>query len=68
MDRIASEFNGSETVYRLTLQGETGALFEVAAVVSDQLAVTQPGDRVELQYVEGEGTIHCTGFENLTLR
>lgn len=68
VDRIASEFNGSETVYRLTLQGETGALFEVAAVVSDQLAVTQPGDRVELQYVEGEGTIHCTGFENLTLR
>ncbi len=68
VDRIASEFDGTQTVYRLILQGEGGTIFEVAASVSDQLALTQSGDRVELRYAEGEGTLHCDRFENLSMR
>ena len=68
VDRIASEFDGTQTVYRLTLQGQGGVIYEVQASVSDQLALTQPGDRVELKYSAGEGTLHCQGFENLSMR
>jgi hypothetical protein len=68
VDRIASEFDGSQTVYRLTLQGQGGIIYEVQASASDQLALTQPGDRVELKYSEGEGTLLCQDFENLSMR
>ncbi|MBR5559134.1 MAG: hypothetical protein IKU72_02680 [Oscillospiraceae bacterium] len=68
VDRIASEFDGIQTVYRLTLQGQGGVIYEVAASVSDQLALTQTGDRVELVYNEGEGTLHCSRFSNLSLK
>ena len=68
VDRIASEFDGTQTVYRLTLQGQGGVIYQVQASVSDQLALTRSGDRVELKFSQGEGTLHCQSFENLSMR
>ena len=68
VERIASEYDGSETVYRLTLTGRRGKIFELPATVSDQLALTQPGDQVQLEYYEGDSeTQTCSGFANHNL-
>jgi len=69
VDRIAWEFEGTETVYRLTLQGDAATIYELSASVSDQLVLTQPGDRVELKFVPAEEeTQNCTEFTNLSMR
>ena len=69
VERIASEYTGGETVYRLTLQGSAGVVYELPASVSDSLALTQPGDRVELKFAQNDtGTMLCSGFENKNLR
>src|SRR5699024_3993947 len=55
--RIASEYNGSETVYKLILSSQRDSIFTVAAGISQELAPTQPGDYVSLFYYETGGPI-----------
>lgn len=66
--RIASEYNGSETVYKLLLSEESGKIFTVTAGISQELALTQPGDMVSLSYYDVGGPI-CQGesFDNLSI-
>ena len=69
VDRIAWEFDWTETVYRLTLQGDGSTIYQISASTSDQLVLTQPGDRVELRFVPvAEGTQICAEFSNLSMR
>ena len=67
VSRIASEYNGSETVYKLLLEGEDG-IFLASASLSHELALTQPDDRVTLQcYRSGDNSSYrVTSFDNLS--
>ena len=68
ISRIASEVNGSETVYKLILEQKPGVIFTVQASVSDQLALTMPGDRVTVEYLDtGETSLRCSSFRNTTI-
>lgn len=41
-------------------------IFTVPALVSDELALTREGDRVKIEYTEGDGIIsQATVFDNL---
>ncbi len=66
--RIASEFSGSETVYIMTIQEESGKIFTASSSVSSQLALTLPGDRVSLSYYDNSTELqNCMEFENLSM-
>ena len=69
VDRIASEINGGNTVYLFTLQSdEAGVIYRCAASISSELALTQSGDEVSLQFVPGgEKVIEITGFDNTAI-
>lgn len=64
--RIASETNGESVVYRMILENEQKLLFNAAAELSSELALTQPGDEVTMEYIVGDGGI-CTAltFDNM---
>ncbi|MEG1942368.1 MAG: hypothetical protein RR049_01010 [Angelakisella sp.] len=69
VNRIASEFNGDTTVYKLILNERPGKIFTIDAVMSEQLALTAKDDRVKLSYRDSElNTLLCTAFENLTIK
>ncbi len=68
IQRIASEYTGSETIYLLTLEERPGKIYTVAASVSSQLALTLPGDRVSISFFDTEADIQsCMEFENLNM-
>ena len=67
--RVAAEYNGSATVYKLTLDQKPGMIFLADASLSDQLALTQPGDSVKITMMESDSkSVHCLGFENKSIR
>ena len=58
--------NGGDTVYKMILAEHPDQIFTVPALISDELALTREGDRVKLEYTEGEGIIsQATSFDNL---
>lgn len=64
--RIASEVNGGTTEYKLILSEEQSLLFLADSVISDELALTQPEDRVSITYQDNEGGIKTVdSFDNL---
>ena len=65
--RIASEYNGSETVYKILLSSEQDKIFILDAGVSQELALTQPGDHVSLSYYDLGGPIfQGESFDNFS--
>ena len=63
--RIASEVNGNETVYKLLLEGQD-PIFIASAALSDELALTQPGDRVTIRYYQIDSPVQqVSSFDNL---
>lgn len=66
VDRIASEMNGGETIYKLILKEHQDQIFILPALLSDELALTREGDRVKLEYALENTLIHqATLFDNL---
>ena len=64
--RIGSEYTGSTTAYYFVLEDRPDLLFSVQASISDELAVTRPGDRVQVIYYEKQSTTQeASGFDNL---
>ncbi|MEG1620699.1 MAG: hypothetical protein RR322_02190 [Oscillospiraceae bacterium] len=63
--RIASEFNGSETVYKILLEGHEDKIFIAIAALSDDLALTNSGDMLSISYYEtGSPIMNISAFDN----
>ena len=63
--RISSEFNGNETVYKMILTGWEDHIFIAVSSLSDELALTQPGDPVTVSYYESSSPIvSASQFDN----
>lgn len=63
--RIASEYNGQETVYKIILEGNEGKIFIAPAGISNELALTQVGDPVTVEYYESDSPIvSVTAIDN----
>lgn len=63
--RIAPEATGSGTLYKFILDQRQDIIFVADSTLSDELAITQPGDTVEVQYLEsGEGSVNVLAFDN----
>ncbi len=63
--RIAPEA-GTELYYRMILENNDDLLFNIAASVSAELAITQPGDRVKITFSESlTGVTSVEEFDNL---
>ena len=66
IERIASEQADAALSYKMILQEEPECIFIADSALSEELALTQPGDRVELQFIEtGTGIVDVTAFDNL---
>ncbi|MDD2955997.1 MAG: hypothetical protein PHD67_06750 [Oscillospiraceae bacterium] len=67
VERIAAEYNGSLTEYRLILTEHPKLIFNVRSDLSPELAVTIPGDRVTLDYFADDtgGVQEAGSFDNL---
>ena len=64
--RIAWENGVDGVVYRMILENEKKLIFNASADLSNELALTQPGDQVKVDYIPGEGGICAvTAFDNL---
>lgn len=63
--RIASEFTGNETVYKLLLEGQD-PIFIATSSLTDELTLTQPGDTVKIEYNRIDSPVQqVTAFDNL---
>lgn len=63
--RIAAEDAGDGLTYKLLLEETSGRIFTVSAELSEELALTQPGDRVRLEVYENTGGIvAASSFDN----
>lgn len=63
--RIAAENVGNGLVYKLLLEESAGRIFVVNAELSEELALTQPGDRIKLEiYEAGMSVVEATAFDN----
>ena len=67
VQRIGSETNTAGTVYYLILTEHPDQLFSIQGSLSDELAITQPGDPVKVTYYsQGNAlTQHAEAFDNL---
>ncbi len=67
--RIASEVEGGNSSYSMTVDEMPGILIKARSRISRELVLTRPGDRVELHYLEEENLelIDLRGFDNLEL-
>lgn len=68
VQRIAAEITNNDTNYKVILEQKPGVIFVLPASLSDQLAVTMPGDRVTVEYLDtATSVLRCTGFNNTTI-
>lgn len=66
IERIAQERNNQTTVYKIITQEESNKIYKIAFDVSEELAITQKGDKVKLTYYETENKIiDSISFDNL---
>ena len=66
--RIASENLDTGIIYKIIVQGKEDKIFLASAELSQELALTQVGDRVEISYYETDaGVISATIFDNKNL-
>lgn len=64
--RIASEAIGDTITYRVILKEQQNRIFTVPYDTSAELSLTQPGDRVTMEYLPGDaGICPATSFDNL---
>lgn len=64
--RIASESLGESITYKLILEEKPSLIFTVSYDLSNELALTQPGDQVKIEYMEsGTGICIASSFDNL---
>ncbi|MEW4411168.1 hypothetical protein [Clostridium sp. AN503] len=64
--RIASESVGDILTYKIILKSQPSRIFTVSYELSNELALTQPGDEVSIRYIDSEnGICTATGFDNL---
>ncbi len=67
--RIAPEIVEGDTVYKMILNEYQDRIFIVPGMLSDELALTREGDRVELEYPKSENLIfQAEAFDNLAFR
>lgn len=63
--RIASEYNGTDTVYKIIVSGNEDKIFIALANTSDELALTEIGDNVTINYFDSESPIIAVdSFDN----
>lgn len=63
--RIASEYNGTETVYKILLEGYEDKIFIASAALSDDLTLTNIGDIISISYYETNSPImNISEFDN----
>ncbi|MEG1686252.1 MAG: hypothetical protein RR022_03585 [Angelakisella sp.] len=66
--RIAAEYNGNGTVYKLMLNEMPGRIFILDNGLSDQLALTAAADKVTIDYMNSEtGSLLATDFSNQSI-
>lgn len=69
VERIASQYNGQDTIYFVILSDYKNRILTVNSSLSSELALTREGDRVQITYWgDGQNTqpiIEATGFDNL---
>lgn len=65
--RIASEFDGTNTIYKVILEEEKNSIYLADATLSNELALTAPGDRATVEfYTDEQSNIHIAKtFDNL---
>lgn len=67
--RIASETMENTITYKIILEEQKDHIFTVSYELSNELALTQPGDRVSMDYMEdGSGVCSAFSFDNLEFR
>lgn len=65
--RIASEILGGDTEYKIILENQQDKIYLLGAVLSDELALTQVGDKVVIEYMDsGDGVLQAVSFDNLS--
>lgn len=66
VQRIGSEYNSSGSTYYLVLNEHPELLFSVQGSLSAELAITQPGDQVKVEYYPRTSQAQeLTSFDNL---
>lgn len=66
IDRIASESLGESITYKVILKEKPNKIFTVSYDLSNELALTEPGDRVKISYLSSStGICLATAFDNL---
>lgn len=64
--RIASESVGDILTYKIILKSQPSRIFTISYELSNELALTQPGDEVSVRFIDSEnGICTATGFDNL---
>ena len=64
--RIANEYSDGRTIYKFLLQSPQDILFTAQSSVSQELALTQEGDRVSVSYtLTTSGIANVDAFDNL---
>ena len=64
--RIASETIDNTVTYKLILEEKQDYIFTVSYDLSNELALTQPGDKVALEYMDDpSGICSASSFDNL---
>ena len=67
--RIASEALGESITYKLILKEKPNQIFTISYDLSNELALTEPGDRVKISYMaSGTGICIATAFDNLEFK
>lgn len=67
--RIASETMDNTITYKLILEEKKDLIFTVSYDLSDELALSQPGDKVALEYADDpSGICPVSAFDNLEFR
>lgn len=65
--RIASEYDGQGTVYKVILEEKPKQIFIIEASLSPELALTVPGDKVTINYHGADTGIQtASGYDNKT--
>lgn len=66
VERVASEALGDNLTYKLILKEKPNLIFTASYDLSNELALTQPGDSVSIHYLSGgDGICTATSFDNL---
>lgn len=63
--RIAPEIAENIVLYKMILDSRQDYIFIADNTLSDELAITQPGDTVEVQFLDnGSGVVNINAFDN----